>query len=270
MVTDEEALKWQVGIWDTISDTYESQIDVRFEPVVMGLVKRARLRLGDEVLDLGTGTGAVALKVAEVTGPSGKVVGVDISPEMVQIARRRAEREAAGSAIEFLEGRAEDIPSQDQSFDAVVAGLSFMYVLDREAASKECARVLRGGGRFAAAVWGPPDQCDIVLFQSTAGGFAPPPVAGVGPGALSDPSQFVDQLRRAGIVAEVEDEVISFDFPNFETAWQVLAGVTTASLDPDMVEIAKKAVQETMWSQPDAPRTFSNLTRFIVGRRNDS
>ena len=67
-----------------------------------------------------------------------------------------------------------------------------MYVIDRAAAARELARVLRPQGRLVAAAWAEPEACDIVLFQQTAGLFAgPPPVPGVGPGALADPTPFL-------------------------------------------------------------------------------
>src|SRR5215213_4240152 len=73
------------------------------------------------------------------------------------------------------------------------------------------ARVLRPGGRLVAAVWAGPEQCDIVRFQQIAGSFAPPPpVPGVGPGALADPSPFLAQLEAAGIDARVETEILGF------------------------------------------------------------
>jgi hypothetical protein len=119
-----------------------------------------------------------------------------------------------------------------------------MDVIDRAAAGGEFARVLRPGGRFVAAVWAAASSCDIVLFQQTAGSFAPPPpVSGVGPGALADPSVFVAQLAAEGIDAEVHTEVLGFDFDDFESAWDVLAGVTTAQLGPERREEAKTAVQ---------------------------
>lgn len=108
-----------------------------------------------------------------------------------------------------------------------------MYVIDRAAAARELRRVLRPRGRVVAARWAGPERCDIVLFQQTAGKFAPPPpVSGVGPGALADPAAFLAQLARAGINVHVEAEELGFGFDKFELAWEVLAGVTTAQLPP--------------------------------------
>src|SRR6185503_13097595 len=102
------------------------------------------------------------------------------------------------------------------------------------AAARVIARVLRPGGRLVAAAWAGPDQCDIVLFQQTAARFAPsPPVPGVGPGALADPAAFLAHLAEAGVAARVETEPLGFDFPDFATAWDVLAGVTAAALAPE-------------------------------------
>jgi hypothetical protein len=91
-----------------------------------------------------------------------------------------------------------------------------MYVIDRAAAAREIARVLRPGGRSVTAVWGGPEHADIVRFQQTAGSLAPkPPVPGVGPGALADPAEFLAQLESAGIRASLEVETTSFAFTAF-------------------------------------------------------
>jgi len=143
-----------------------------------------------------------------------------------------------------------------------------MYVIDRNAAAREIARVLRLGGRLVAAVWSGPDEADIVLMQQTAGSFAPkPPVPGVGPGALADPSEFLAGLERAGIRARVEIETTGFDFDDFASAWDVLAGVTTAQLAPERQEEAKAAVSAKMWPAGDGPRHFTNSIKFIIGER---
>lgn len=105
-------------------------------------------------------------------------------------------------------------------------------MIDRATAAREIARVLRPGGRFVAAVWASPEECDLVLFQQTAGKFAPkPPVPGVGPGALADPKSFLAELKVAGINASVETEVIEFQFDNFASAWEIMARVKTSGLE---------------------------------------
>ena len=185
---------------------------------------------------------------------------------MLDIATQRAAQMGL-SNVKFQEGRAESIPAKDSSFDVVLASLSLMYVIDRGAAAREIGRVLRPGGRFVAAVWAAPDECDIVLFQQTAGSFAPaPPVPGVGPGSMADASDFVSQLLRAGIKPQIESEQLGFEFNDFESAWEVLAGVTTAKLPPDVQEQAKNTVRDLMWKDGDGPRYFRNTTQFIFGR----
>jgi ubiquinone/menaquinone biosynthesis C-methylase UbiE len=264
---EQEGFTWQVGVWDRMSSIYLREVDHRFTSVVDAVIRRAALRPGEQVLDLGAGTGSVAVEAASLIIPGGTIAAVDVSAEMLGIGRRRA----AGlglSNITFLEGRAEEIPAPSGRFDAVLASLSLMYVIDPATAAREIARVLRPGGRLIAAVWGGPDQTDIVLFQQTAGSFAPkPPVAGVGPGALADPAEFLAQLERAGIRASVEAQTTGFVFDDFASAWDTLAGVTTAQLPPERQEEAKAAVRARMWPMGDGRRQFNNMTHFITGAR---
>ncbi len=263
---DHEAFDWQVGVWDGISDVYVREIDQRFAPVVHALITRAQLKQGESVLDLGTGTGAVAERAAQKVGAAGEIVGVDISTEMLALARKRfAARDL--SNVSLREGRGEDIPADASSFDVVLSSLTLMYVIDRSATARQIGRVLRTGGRLIASVWGGPNECDIVRFQQTAGRFAgPPPVAGVGPGALADPSPLLQQLAEAGLKAHVETQVLGFDFPDFHSAWAALAGVTTANLPLDQQQAAQRAVLQEMYPDGDGPRHFENLTQFVIGQ----
>jgi enediyne biosynthesis protein CalE5 len=263
-VTD--ALSWQKGIWDQYPETYLREVDKRFAPLVEGVTVRAALRPGLNVLDLGTGTGSVALRAAALVAPGGHVLGVDISREMLAAAQGRA-KTANITNITFREGGGEAIPEGDGAVDVLLASLSIMYMTNRAAAAREIARVLSPGGRFVAAVWADPEHCDIVLFQQTAGRFAPtPPVPGVGPGALADPNPFLLQLEDAGIHPSVETDEVEFEFDSFASAWDILARVTTSGLEREKQQQAKAAVLATMWPRGDGPRRFRNRTQFIVGR----
>lgn len=263
---EDAGLAWQIGVWDGISDIYLNEIDRRFIPVVDATTTRAGLSTGENVLDLGTGTGALAQQAAAAIGPSGQVVAVDISSEMLALARQRFTRLGLDN-VTVREGRAEHIPVDDGTVDVVLASLSMMYVIDRGAAAREIARALRPGGRFVASVWAGPEECDIVLFQQTAGRFADsPPVPGVGPGALADASGFLAELEAAGIHARVEKQELGFDFADFTSAWDVLARVTTAHLPKHRQKQARNAVLAAVYPDGDGPRNFRNMTQFIIGR----
>src|SRR5262249_42359985 len=91
MDTDAErrGLEWQVGVWDRISQLYVREVDPRFATVVENVVRRGELKPGHRVLDLGTGTGSVAIAAAGLVGPVGYVAAVDISRDMLALTRRR-------------------------------------------------------------------------------------------------------------------------------------------------------------------------------------
>ena len=86
---EEQALQWQVGVWNRISQLYRHEIDPRFAPVIGGVIRRAGLQSGENVLDLGTGTGSLAIEAATLVDTTGMVTGVDISPQMLSLAKGR-------------------------------------------------------------------------------------------------------------------------------------------------------------------------------------
>ena len=151
MSNREQGDAWQIGVWDRMSELYGREIDRRFAPVIDRVIASADLRAGEHVLDLGTGTGAVAEKAAPVVEPGGSVLAIDISPEMLAVAQQRAGQ--ASITFQVAEGSAESIPAADASLDVILASLSLMYVIDRPRAAREMARVLRPGGRLAASAW---------------------------------------------------------------------------------------------------------------------
>lgn len=108
----------------------------------------ADLRPGEAVLDLGSGAGTDLLIAARRVGPEGKAIGIDITPEMVDLARANAA--AAGlTNVEFLEGALEKMPLPDGSVDVVISNCVINLASDKRLVLQEAARVLRPGGRFA-------------------------------------------------------------------------------------------------------------------------
>jgi SAM-dependent methyltransferase len=107
----------------------------------------AALRAGETVLDLGSGAGFDAFLAAREVGATGRVIGVDMTPEMLERARRNAQ--ASGYAnVEFREGLIERLPVADSSVDVVISNCVINLVPDKLAVFREVARVLRPGGRM--------------------------------------------------------------------------------------------------------------------------
>jgi SAM-dependent methyltransferase len=106
----------------------------------------AALRAGETVLDLGSGAGFDAFLAAREVGVTGRVIGIDMTPEMLERARRNA---AAGGYrnVEFREGHIEALPVEDGSVDLVISNCVINLVPDKAAVYREVARVLRPGGR---------------------------------------------------------------------------------------------------------------------------
>jgi SAM-dependent methyltransferase len=108
------------------------------------------LEPGQEVLDLGSGAGTDSLVAAQMVGADGRVTGLDMTPEMVDKARRSAA--AAGvENVEFLAGDAESLPFEDASFDIVISNGVIDLIPDKDAVFSELFRVLRPGGRIQVA-----------------------------------------------------------------------------------------------------------------------
>jgi arsenite methyltransferase len=108
----------------------------------------AELHEGETVLDLGSGGGIDVLLSAQRVGASGKAYGVDMTDEMLELARRN-QRQAGAENVEFLKGTIEDVPLPDESVDVVISNCVINLSADKPSVLREAARVLRPGGRFA-------------------------------------------------------------------------------------------------------------------------
>lgn len=157
----------------------------------------AELAPGEDVLDLGSGGGIDVLLSAERVGPGGRVYGVDMTPDMVELARAN-QRRAAVTNAEFLEGRIEAVPLPDQSVDVVMSNCVINQAVDKKAVFHEAYRVLRPGGRLAVA--------DVIADQTAdARGAEAADWVACTAGAITR-DRYRAMLEEAGFVgAEIED-----------------------------------------------------------------
>jgi ubiquinone/menaquinone biosynthesis C-methylase UbiE len=144
--------------WDKAAECYDRFWAEQIAPAQRRLLQRAAVRPGELVLDVACGTGLVTFPAAEATGPSGLVLGTDISEGMVERLRREAARRGLAH-VRAERADAERLLFPDGSFDVALCALGLMYVPDPVAALAEMHRVLVAGGRAAVVVWGERRHC---------------------------------------------------------------------------------------------------------------
>jgi SAM-dependent methyltransferase len=141
--------QWQVA--GSAAQVYDRQlVPAIFGPWAPRVLDLAAPAMGERVLDVACGTGVVARLAAERVGPDGRVVGLDLNPGMLVVARSLP---VAGASIGWVQASAGRLPFPDGSFEVVCCQLGLQFFPDRAAALAEMARVLVAGGRLAVMVW---------------------------------------------------------------------------------------------------------------------
>ena len=139
------------AFYDRISEAYDLIADSNERAARLVGIRELALRPGEEVLELGFGTGNEILDVAAGVGATGKVHGIDISPGMLAVARRKVAKAQPAAAIDLRVADARDLPFAEGSFDAVYSSFTLeLFPPDEiERVLREVVRVLRPGGRFS-------------------------------------------------------------------------------------------------------------------------
>jgi ubiquinone/menaquinone biosynthesis C-methylase UbiE len=195
------------------AESYENyMVPALFAPWASRLVQSANLHPGQRVLDLACGTGIVARRAASLLKGSGSVTGLDLNPNMLAVAREAGREQLT---INWREGRAEQLPFPDNSFDLVLCQFGLMFFADRKAALAEIHRVLATGGRFFLSVWQSLDRHPFyktlhTVIEARVGMSAVQDIS-----SIDDPAKLRGELSDAGFGNVGIDPVsMTAQFPN--------------------------------------------------------
>ncbi|WP_372574392.1 class I SAM-dependent methyltransferase [Ruegeria jejuensis] len=183
--------------------TYEDHLDAAMAPILDLVVQRAGLQPGERVIDIGCGTGASLLAAAELVGPTGDVLGLDIAKPFLERAAARAVQ--AGLAnVSVREGDAQVAPFDGPSRDVMISRFGMMFFADPQAAFANLARALRTGGRMCFAAWGgfSGNPWFRLPFEAAADRLGTPPPAdpdAPGPMAFQNVERVTGLMRAAGL-----------------------------------------------------------------------
>lgn len=225
--------------WDSAGSNYD-QISQTIADAIEHCVIRLAPKSGEYVLDVATGTGWAARRVAE---RGAQVMGIDIGSELIEAARASS---AAQLSIDFQVADAEALPFENKAFDAVISTFGVMFVSKPEAAADELSRVCKPGGRIALTTW-PSDGTIAGLFKVMKP-YMPAPASSPAP-----PSPFewgsqerVQQLLGASFDLRFETGTTVIRAPSGEAVWDLFVSsygptkALAASLDPQRHEDLKR------------------------------
>ncbi len=211
-----EALKaahkvtWDSGDDGAIADAFVLEVGET-------AVEKATIEAGTELLDVATGTGSAAIPSAL---KGARVTGLDIAPTLLERARERAAE--AGADVEWIEGDAEALPFDDESFDTVLSAIGVQFAPRHELCAAELARVTRPGGEIVLCAWTPAGFIGQVF--KTMGPHMPKPPEGASPPPLWGSEEHVSGLfAETDVELDFEKRSVTFEHTSPESFVQFMA-----------------------------------------------
>ncbi|MFQ6016999.1 MAG: class I SAM-dependent methyltransferase [Kiloniellaceae bacterium] len=249
------------------------------QPLSDRMVELAALGPGHRVLDIATGLGEPAVTAARRVGPTGRVEAIDISPDMLAFARHRAVELGLGN-IDYREMDAEMLEAPEAAFDAVLCRWGLMFIADLEATLAAIQGCLAPGGRFVAAVWGPPERVPSVSLSARVVlnhlGMPPPDEGAMTPFALSDVAALRQSVAAAGF-QDVRGEwlTVEYAFPSvaaFTEFRRDRSGPLNARIahhPAERLEAAWRAVTQAArrYTTPEGAVRMENAAYCVAARR---
>lgn len=199
--------------------TYDAEMDSRLRPMAFDLLRRSEVGPGNDVLDVGCGAGSTTEQIAHAVGPTGTILGLDISEPLLSVARKRCE---ALSHVTFLNADAQVHPFAPQSFDLLMSRFGVMFFNDPFAAFTNLLSALRPSGRLHFVCWASADRnpwftVPLNVAKEHLGPPEPVSLRAPGPLAFGDCDYVAEILSVAGFrnlqIESVETTMMSSDSP---------------------------------------------------------
>ena len=223
-----------------VAEAYERYFVPRiFRPWAEVMLDALDVGEGEALLDIACGPGTVTKAAAARTGDMGVVVGTDISPEMVEVARATT---PASARVRYEVASSDALPFADHEFDAIACQQGIQFFPDRAAAIAEMHRVLRPGGRAGLAAWSSIDDAPFFAVARTVIGRAVPEVAQMLDRPILDRETLQRELEAGGFAVNVTAVSLPLEFENgIEQAIEAMRGLPmwpTVAAQPPKVRTA--------------------------------
>lgn len=218
-------------------------------PVADDLIALADLRSGQRVLDVACGTGVVTRLAAERVGRKGAVVGLDVNPGMLAVARTET---LGDTLIEWHQASAESMPLPNEVFDVVLCQMGLQFISNKLAALREIHRVLKPGGRVLATVPGPKPAMFAIMTDALARHLSPQ-AASFGDLVFSmhDVDELRELLRGAGfakIDVKTKPKTLRLPAPE-EFLWQYVYSTPLADAVAQAGEAKRLALERDVYAK---------------------
>ncbi len=259
MPTAEELTKQQKAQWSAAAAGWErwgDWFDRNSGNLAGWLCDAAGLKPGSQALDVACGSGQPSVTAAERVRPGGHVIATDLSPDMVAVTRRKAQRLGLDN-LDVQEMDAQALTFPDASFDGATCRFGLMFCPDPVKAASEIRRVLKPGARFATAVWDVPAKNPFFTsITSVLAEFVPlPPPDPTAPGVfrLAPPGELERVLKAGGFsTVAVEPRPITLTYASLDEYWEIQTALAAplraalASLSADTMAQLKAKVFEAL------------------------
>ena len=221
MTTPDDAKAKAATTYNAAADYYDDPANSFWERFGRATVERLQLPLGARVLDVCCGSGASALPAAEMVGPQGFVLGIDLAANLLELARTKAAKRGLMNT-QFRVGDLLDMHLSDTQFDAVICVFGIFFIPDMPAAVRALWHAVRPGGKLAVTTWGPRFlEPATTAFWNAVREVRPDLYKGFNPwDRISDPESVRALLREGGIErAEVVAEAGTHLIPSADAWW---------------------------------------------------